>query len=363
MATQLITGIREEEGVLRFQINNDVSIVNALRRTILTDIEIYGFVAFPHEETTIAIHTNTSRFNNEILKQRMACVPVLLDADKEYEGLEVSLNIKNEDSKQKRDIFMNDFIITGHDKDIFAMNKLTKQYILFARLGPKLATDIDAEHIVLTATLKRVSARMDGCYNVASTCSYGNTKLSQEELAAKWEIRKQELQKKLTAEELAVEEKNWYIHDAQRYYMPNSFDFVLESVGIYENKDIMRRACRVIISRLENIRKNIKPEHIDIIDRHTHICRVKLENETHTIGCLYEFIIYDAMKVHNDTKVPVLEHVKLCNFRKAHPHDDYGILRIDLDIKISEPKQEIIRIVQRGSNVLAGIFEEISTNF
>lgn len=352
MAT--ITNIREEEGELKFTLAGDVSIANALRRIILTDIEIYGFVAFPHEETTITIHTNTSRFNNEILKQRLACVPVKLDADEEYPELSVSLDITNLDHRKKLDVFIRDFMVVGYDKNIFEPST----DILFARLGPKLAEDIEAEKIQLTATLKRVSAKMDGCYNVVSTCSYGNTRMPIEGLRERWNERRRELVGKITEQELEVEEKNWYIHDAQRHYIPNSFEFVIESVGIYDNKDIMRRACRSIINRLKNIGDSIKPDHIDVIDKHTHVCRIKLENETHTIGCLYEAMIYTAMAMN-----PAYNYIQMCNFRKAHPHDTYGILRIDITLGTENPKQTIIGVVQDATAALIGIFDGITRYF
>ena len=72
-----IADFKEEDGILTFTIyNTDVSYVNALRRTILSDIPIVVFKTIPYEENKANIIINTSRLNNEIVKQRLGCIPI-----------------------------------------------------------------------------------------------------------------------------------------------------------------------------------------------------------------------------------------------------------------------------------------------
>ena len=54
----------------------NVSLANALRRTILTDIPLVVFRTSPNEQNKCNIITNTSRLNNEIIKQRLSCIPI-----------------------------------------------------------------------------------------------------------------------------------------------------------------------------------------------------------------------------------------------------------------------------------------------
>ena len=56
--------------------NTNHSIANAIRRVIITNIPCVVFKTFPHEENLSTIHKNTSRLNNEILRQRLECIPV-----------------------------------------------------------------------------------------------------------------------------------------------------------------------------------------------------------------------------------------------------------------------------------------------
>ena len=53
-------------------------------------------------------------------------------------------------------------------KQIFPPNKITKEFILFTRLRPKISNDILGEQIHLSAKLKTGTAKEDGMYNIAS---------------------------------------------------------------------------------------------------------------------------------------------------------------------------------------------------
>ena len=76
--------------------NLDVSIVNALRRTCLSNIPTYVM-----KDEDINISVNTSRFNNEILKQRIQCIPVhILDDSDEIN--EESKYLKNKQNANRR---------------------------------------------------------------------------------------------------------------------------------------------------------------------------------------------------------------------------------------------------------------------
>ena len=72
-----ISNIEEKNGILKFTLSNiDVSIANAIRRTILMDIPLVVFKTLPYEKNKATFIKNTSRLNNEILKQRLGCIPI-----------------------------------------------------------------------------------------------------------------------------------------------------------------------------------------------------------------------------------------------------------------------------------------------
>ena len=78
MSAQIIS-LKESADFLTFTIENiDVGYVNGLRRTILSDIPVVVFKTTPHDENKATIITNTSRLNNEIIKQRLSCIPICI---------------------------------------------------------------------------------------------------------------------------------------------------------------------------------------------------------------------------------------------------------------------------------------------
>ena len=71
--------LKEEDDILTFTISEvDVSYVNAIRRTILSDVPIVCFKTSPYEENKSNIQINTTRLNNEIIKQRLSCIPICI---------------------------------------------------------------------------------------------------------------------------------------------------------------------------------------------------------------------------------------------------------------------------------------------
>ena len=62
----------------------NVSLANAVRRTILSDIPMVVFRTTPNEENKCNIIANTSRLNNEIIKQRLSCIPIFIDNIEEF---------------------------------------------------------------------------------------------------------------------------------------------------------------------------------------------------------------------------------------------------------------------------------------
>ena len=65
------------ERSLTFTLENcDVSIANSIRRVVVSEINQYVFRTFPHSENRADFTVNTTRLHNEILKQRLGCVPI-----------------------------------------------------------------------------------------------------------------------------------------------------------------------------------------------------------------------------------------------------------------------------------------------
>ena len=75
----------EDEGVLRFILQGiPLCMINGLRRTILSDIPIVVIRTESSAINECTVHENTSRFHNEIVKQRLSCVPFMTKDLKDF---------------------------------------------------------------------------------------------------------------------------------------------------------------------------------------------------------------------------------------------------------------------------------------
>ena len=71
--------ISEENNVLLFTMSNiNHSLANSLRRIVLSEIPTLIFRTFPHNDSKVDISINTTRLNNEIIKQRIGCILIFL---------------------------------------------------------------------------------------------------------------------------------------------------------------------------------------------------------------------------------------------------------------------------------------------
>ena len=319
----------EKKGVLQFTLDNtNVSVANALRRTILSDIETV--VMNPKDSNFIV---NTTRFNNEILKQRLGCIPVHIKDFDDIESLQIEVDESNEtDSIQYvttkdfkiKDLSNDKYLSESVVKTIFPPNKMTQCYILFARLRPRITNEIPGERIKLTCNLSLGVAKQDGMYNVASTCAYGNTGDPVEQ-SAKWQEIEEALEKKgLSSSEITYARQNWYTMEAKRYFKPDSFDFKVESVGVFTNMEIIHKACDKIVSRLNALAQKCDEESVELLKDGTAVANtvdIKLMGYSYTIGKLVEYILYTDYYMDTST-------LSYIGFIKRHPHDDHSILRL-----------------------------------
>jgi DNA-directed RNA polymerase subunit L len=347
--------LSEEDNVFRFQLSGaNTSIANALRRTILSDIEINVIFTEPYEMNQCMIHVNTGRLHNEILKQRISSIPIhskhvswsdigLTETswlDMLPRHFELELDVNNEDGESARIITTEDFRMRYVESkeyldvtlthQLFPKNLLTQRYIDVARLQPKLRKSDHGEQVVgerlhLTARFGRGTAKQNSCFNVVSMCTYGNT--PQSNLSDIWAKEKEKLDAEgILPEEIAFRKKDFDCLDAQRYFIPDSFDFAIESLGIYTNEELMQQACVVLQEKILALYDALKDKTVPIriSDKSTmeNCYDVTLENEDYTLGKVIEYLLFETY-YQSEPK-----QLKYCGFVKEHPHDADSIVRL-----------------------------------
>ena len=342
MSKPVIESFVDHDGTLKFTVKGiNVSLANAVRRTILADIPTYCFRTLPHAENRVQITANTTRLNNEIIKQRMGCIPIHLKAnDPDFanfnvEDYRVVLDVQNTGTA-------NDYVTTKHFRmvnaktgkelsesvvrRIFPPDKITGGYILIARLIPRLTQFVEGERLALIAEIGVGTARMDGMYNVVSTCAYCATP-NVEEADKVWTESAKVLERDGNdAAAIAVEKKNWFAMEAQRYTHSDSFDFIIESVGVYSNVEILIKACLLLVEKCNKMINDIENSsgEVDVAPSDTTLSNgydITLQNEDYPLGKCIEYFIHTNHYAGSRT-------ISFCGFRKNHPHDTHSMIRM-----------------------------------
>lgn len=343
-----IENILENDSILTFRLSGvDKCIANALRRTILTDIPMVVIRTEDSKVNQCSIKKNTSRLHNEIILQRLSCIPIHVnDADFADKHI-LEINVKNDtDAQVIRMVTTKDIKIRHKEnqqylseeevRKIFPPNEITQHYIDIVRLRPKIGITIPGEELSLVANFSIASARVNSMFNAVSKCTYGFT-MDVVKAKTVWEEKEKQMKDEDKKEdEIDDVKKDFWNLDAQRYYLPNSYDFVIKSVGVYENKDIVHKACSFLISKFDQKVSALEEMSIPILESSQsrkegydtiiestmqNSYDIILEKEDDTLGNILSYMLYE-MFFHGE------KELSFCSFKKFHPHDSYGVLRI-----------------------------------
>jgi DNA-directed RNA polymerase subunit L len=330
--------ISEENDILRFTLSDiNVSLANAIRRTILSDIPVLVLGTEIYQDDKCSIKINTGRIHNELVKQRLSSIPVIISNEKEMETfpndyiLEVDVQnttestiiVTTEDFKIKHKE-SGKYMSKDEVRTIFPPNTQTQSYIDFLRLRPRIGDSIPGEHISLTCEFTVSSSKVNGMYGVVSKCAYENTP-DLKKVDDVWDkIRERLVSEETTKDEIEFEKKNYYLLDAQRQFEPDSFDFVVQTIGQFENKYLVKKACNVLRRKFGDMVMALESDTVPITMSETTIenCYdVTLENEDYTVGKVLEYLLYEQF--YNGEEI-----FSFCGFKKIHPHDTDSKIRI-----------------------------------
>jgi DNA-directed RNA polymerase subunit L len=363
----------DENGQLKFTIDSlNVSLANALRRVILSDIPTFVFRTFPYSECKASITTNTSRIHNEILKQRLSCVPIhITDQDFPFQDYQLEISVVA-DGGEIRYVTTKDFKMKNKTNgkyltdvkvhEIFPPNVITGDFIEFARLLPKMTEYGEGEQLVMTCDLDIGTAKEDGAFNVVSTCAYQMT-MDPAKVDEAWRIKEAELVKEGVAavgsEEMKAQRKNWALLDAQRFTKEDSFDFVVETVGVFTNSDIVQKAAQIMINKCTKFIRDIESGENHIIPTVSTIQNgfdIELKGEDYTLGKVLEFFLHDKHYAEDQT-------VTYCAFRKIHPHNPDSMIRVGFAETVGVDEGIVAEYITTCARDAIAVYEHIRDQF
>jgi DNA-directed RNA polymerase subunit L len=352
-----VSSFRNEHNILKFTLSGvNYSFANAIRRNI-SAVPTVVFRTFPHDKNTASIRKNTSRFTNEIIKQRLSCIPIhITDLNTEHlKNMELVVKVDNQFESIRvittehfriRDKNTSLFVSADTVRSIFPVDPISNEFIDFIRLYPSYSESMESEELELTCDFEIGNANEDGMFNVVSTCAYSNTPdtlqidsvlLSPEHLAK---------------DNLA--QKNWEILESQRIYIEDSFDFIIETIGVFTNKDLLVKSLNILKNKVI-----IAVDHeSEILKSQTtleHGFELHLFNDDFTVGKMLENLIYlNYFKEEGSS-------VNFCAYKKSHPHDPDSSIIIGFNAETSN--DEVVIIIQAVKdgviNIIQGIHDQI----
>ena len=363
LGQELVSNINKGQ-ILTFKVLNvDVSIVNSIRRVILTEIPTLVFRGFPHYSNKINIKKNNTKFNNEYLKHRISCVPIHMNDEADFENIknnyEIRVSVVNKDNKTLY-VTTKDFILFNKqtdkeikDKHLFIPDAISNDFIPICCLMPRISDTDEPEELTMTIEFDVGTAKEDSCWNVVSKCMYIN--LPDED---KIEKEAKKFQKE--------DEKDFRLLDAQRIFIENQYLMSVETVGVFENETIVIKSCQYIKYRLNELavflhKEGRLTEPSFVKDKYglfeeTRIASesmyyLRIENDDYTIGKIIEKYLYYMF---GDKLIYV-------SFKKEHPHDTHCYIHFAYKTKVEVG--QIILDITSVIQELMRIYNKIEQSF
>jgi len=388
MSVQVENIVEDTDGRLMFNIRGvETCVVNSLRRVCLSNINCLVFKGFPHNESSINIIKNTTNFNNEYLKHRISCIPIMNDNDSEYtqfkENYKILINVKNKKGNQEKVYVTTEDIIlvnkhTGEKinsdltQNLFPRDPISGDYILLCVLYPNYnISDDEVEELVLEAEFDIGCAQENSCWNVVHNCTYEFLR------------NEAEIAKVMNTIDDKSEKEDFKNLDAQRIYFKNEYKMTVESLGIFTNREIMNKSCQYIIDKLRLIIQytkdnelatiQTKEEYIstsndgtrsneELAEEQDTYCKIyteeeffvfELKEDDFTIGKLIEIYLYNSYK----------ELLDFVGFKKNHPSTPSAHIYIHYKT-VQKNKQIIFYHIRNTAQYIEEIiFRDIQSSF
>lgn len=287
-------------------INGDVAFLNAIRRTILADIENVAIGHDPHDTdvSTVLFKENTSSLHNEFLAHRLSMIPVCMTKD------EIDMNIHDQYTFELRARNTGSDVLHVKSNAIqvidlngkshpelaarwFPMDHITNDWILITSLKPNPYMPAQGESLDVTCKCKKGTAHGNIMYACASVASYVN-KIDPD-------LRASKLTAFLEAKGASGDNKDlvrlFDSLEAQRCFKTNNhgepadFTFFIETTCALQPDVIFSMAIEVLRRRVSTLHERVERVH----RRDGEISEIYIRDEGHTLGNLFQSVCYKTL--------------------------------------------------------------------
>lgn len=252
--------------------NVPVAFVNALRRILLAEIPVVVV-------SNVRILDNTTTMTHEMLKHRVEMLPVNVKPEEAAAIRDTKLTLRFMQSPDPREVTTGDFAIAGPRPDILLRDRDLDVPLFFMALKPNESLHIEASlaimptggsHVCVSTFKNHIDpevAKMDRDTMIAQA---GDDVMAQREAARLFDTF--HIQRSFSRDK-----------DTGR---PNWFDLTVESIGALQSKELVRRACEILKTKVEEWAKT------PILRESDGFYRMETEGETFTLGQLIQEVMY-----------------------------------------------------------------------
>lgn len=348
--------VQPSRNVLQFQITpTDVAYVNALRRVIMTEVETVAFRSEILEDGStsgIKMTKNSTPMSNEMLAHRIGLLPIHVANPLEWDSAShiFRLNLVN-DSPDSKDVVASDIEVLrvrGPEEEplpvpsveFFHPDPYSKETALLAVLKGHVGTQ-EPETLAFEATATIGIGRENAQFIPVSQCAYKYTldtnpdrvkehfeawltshkKISAEELEQN-ATKKQELEREFKTMEIA---RCFVINERGE---PNSFDFVVESIGVLDPVYIVARALQVLQEKAifyASVDTGDLPLNVQVrpADARMKGFDFVFQGEDHTLG--------NILQTWMDANLMDTNEITFVGYKVPHPLKDEMVLRVGVE--------------------------------
>ncbi len=385
-----ISNIHYEKGELRFNLTGsetyglDKSVVNAIRRTLLTDIPTVAFRVDENKEKDVIINTNTGALHNELLIQRVGLIPLYINPENYMKNYLFKLNVKHDDKKQFKFVTAEDFeiypllpeltkrienyqnedseeldkLLHSNDYNNYDYNKPlsssekekifrpyffkrnnSKNYCLLTELK-NTNSDEFFQELDLYGVPSLSTAEENSRHQAVSCATYSFSK--DESLINKiWSDRKQS--NSISKEDEETEYNKFILSESERYFLrdaenePFTYDFQLKSCHFKTETELFVYAIDILIERLDLLKGSFmnllqdKETNIRVEKKNEILYHYLINDEGHTIGNLIQSHIVRRC-IDKDSIL------SFCGYKKTHPLEN--IIKIIVSIN---PEHKVMK--------------------
>ncbi len=292
---------KDEEEYLEFELANvNISLANAIRRIVLSEVETIAI-----DEKNIKITENTCPLHNEYIIHRLSLVPIRQSITN-IDNLEFYIAKQNTKDIPIENEQSNILEVTTDNIQVY--DKSTEKF-LDPRLifdGIFLITKLNLRQKILGSfTLSKGMAKEHSRWQCVNTIAY--------RYKVKADSKSGQEYDKITLEE----ERDYPVRVGTDE--PQAFIFYLESLGKMETKLIIQKALEILMIKCQTFVDYINSNKKDLIWHKSSMLELEYEGEMHTLGNLISTI-----------GLEMLGQEDFIGYRIVHPMLNKFVLRMKL---------------------------------